>query len=765
VATNPVVKVERYYPGRPTPTLNITYRYLGTRRVSEYPDGSIEGMSASGTSADALGVVTNSTRIVVETYSDGYFAGTNLVARDAQFRVRYAKNLQAAPIQGRLRWPSDGYVKGGRNTIVAWCDMDNDGAFTPGEPIGFAENVEIGWKGADVEICMTDTSPVITRLALGATTDGGSSSSSSDSGVDNAPATDRRVVWGDEDGDHHDVYSGSDTGGQIERVRVVRTLVNGRSILNLGGSDWNKTVLDTILTLGQRPYIFEADIFSRGGFDIDWDDLYNDVVYQMAGYGEDVTNVTYRIVLGNGTIDPNMTNNLFSVATTRHFDGSSNRQRPIEIAPGAEDALVYGARPTFKWSMEGRDTYTAFKLQITKAGTDTVVWDSGLRRAALRDLDGNYFFTPEAYAGCELEPGAAYSWRVSMYNAKFKRDFWSDSDAQFRMASTLDGAMPVCVKYFGPSKALAASTVKVEAYERPDFSGEPAARAIATNKTSVADAESGAANAWLHGLSRGGTYYIRAWLDMNGSGAKGAADAFEARGWTCLREKDLDDPLVPAPVVFAYDTGARQSVEVFIEDVDSNGNRLPDTWEMADNGGELYDGVAKLDATIAGAIPVAKSLTGDMKELKSAPLAGGLEGIVASMLGTRAGAALALGVSPSRVRASAGGGIAVACEVESVEVAEIGFDGEGGIALAVAGKAKELSAAGSSYYGSVETVPATVSAEVYRIDTLDAEDWGDPVAVAEITVGDGTRTTIPLAGAAGGASGFFKVVVKRQAAE
>ena len=133
-------------------------------------------------------------------------------------------------------------------------------------------------------------------------------------------------------------------------------------------------------------------------------------------------------------------------------------------------------------------------------------------------------------------------------------------------------SIDVAVKYTGPSKVLEKHTdlgelkgkVRVQAFTTADFSGEPVAETFAMNE--VANATNAIANATLVGLPAGGTYYVRAYIDMNGNFKK---DDWES--WGC----------VDAPVVLAKTLVASPTVGLFIEDADTDRDWLPDAWEYA----------------------------------------------------------------------------------------------------------------------------------------------------------------------------------------
>ncbi|MBQ1345059.1 MAG: hypothetical protein IIY62_01730, partial [Kiritimatiellae bacterium] len=336
------------------------------------------------------------------------------------------------------------------------------------------------------------------------------------------------------------------------------------------------------------------------------------------------TEVTYRIVLGNGTIDTAETNNLFGIATTRHFDLATLRTRPIALSPGNADAVVRDARPTFKWSMGGFNSYTAFQLQIMSGST--VVWDSGVRRAPSADLNGVYTFTADAYADSNsgqnaqgmLQNNKDYTWRVSMYNAKFKSAYWSSENPTFRMnvptAGYGYGSIPVCVRYYGPpSWRNYTVIVRVEAFDTPDFTGAPVSRGYVLRRQTLSSTNTAhTANCTLIGLPKG-TYYVRAFLDVFSNdfgGTRFMRDAWESWGYACGREKAPAQPYAALPIVIDDVNAGMKPVDVYIEDTDINGNALPDLWEVLQSGSAsvLDQGVHGGYTTLAGTFASGTSL-------------------------------------------------------------------------------------------------------------------------------------------------------------
>ena len=663
------------------------------------------------------------------------------------FRITYKAEppvLSSNKLTLNLGEADTGYVKEGKNTIVAFYDLDGNGKYTAGEPFGCASGVEVGWRQGAADIELTDTSPIITRADL------------------LTGMTDRSVAYGIESGDNTNLLAGVLSEGIYQRLRVVRTLVNGYTASGLGIA--NRVLVDKEFELDQRSFFYEGDVLENGELDLDWSRFNSEVVNAtgVRNQGIDPTEVAYRVVLGNGSVSPSETNNLFSVATVRHFDPSNARQRPTALSPGDTDAIVFGARPTFKWTMDGNKTYTAFKIEIRK-GSSTV-WTSDIMRAPSADLNGVYTYTANAYVGDELENGEAYTWRVSMYNAKFTSNWYSTNNPSFRMNAPVSGnnysTIPVAVRYFGPSAVAAAATYVVEAFTTPDFTGDPVARTVATDGV-TAQGNEHVANAVLTGLAVG-KYYVRAYIDFDESlyGKRRFRDECESWGYACARETSLAMPFTPTTVV-TVDNKVTRTVEVYIEDTDVNGNRLPDAWEIVKNGGSLYNGVNGTYDVLLDNYPISRTLSDNIKS-KAVSTAGGaastgLDGHLAGTFNSPAAAALAMGVDPSKIVSVAGGVVTVESEVEDVEITSVEIV-DGKIVVKVDGTLAPEGAGGYGVINVVAETEKTVTCKVFRKENL-ADEWGEPVAVETITVGAG-EVELPAVGVGGADSGFFKVTVE-----
>ena len=667
-------------------------------------------------------------------------------------RLKYnsvVPGMQSNKLDLFLGEAENGFVKEGKNTIVAFYDLDGNGDYTPGEPYGTAVGVDVGWHQAKAEIELTDTHPVFARIDLTTET------------------TDRKVIFGDAGSDMNIIGGGSISGGRSERIRIVRAYTScyGKEPMFAP----LRIVVDKIINFDQKACLTEADILESGALDLDWDTLEEEVI-NGTEKGGDVEWVGYMIYFGS---DENLeTAPCSSVGIRRKFDPNNARSVAQAVSPGTEDSVVWGTHPTFKWKMPYRmNTYTAFKVQILD-GTK-VVWDSGYRRAPAQDLAGVYTFEADAYIGDALENDKNYTWKVSMYNSKFKTDAWSTENYSFRMNSPTIGAgyanIPVSVKYFGPASVAQKAEFVVEAFTTPDFTGSPAARVVVDNLESViAEGATHQTNAFLVGVPVG-KYYLRAYADLKGvSGTTmRVRDVTESWGYACKRGEKVADIYTPLGFTVTDANGFSAPIDIYIEDVDTNGNCLPDAWELVKNGGKLDNGAGGLDATIANAYAINKVLTANIQER----VVGSVEtdaynNYIMTAFASPAMTALALGYDPASITIRPDGSIAVESEVEEIEITGVGFDAAGNVTLTVEGKLNtaEGNMNGLGFIPLTGESEKTIECQVLYKKTLDQADWDEVSFPAQITVGSEPQTvTLKIVeDLKSSSSGFFKVKVTEQ---
>ena len=673
------------------------WRTLKGISVIQSGNSSQATLALNGATIGTINVVTGEFTLDTSKLNGAEDESGNTIDIDvAQFRFHYIARiptLQANKLELYLGEANKGYVKEGKNTIVAFYDLDGDGKYTYGEPMG-STVADVGWHQGVAEIELTDTSPIITRVDL------------------LQASSDRKAMYGSSDGDEAALVAGELSGGKYERVRVVRTLVNGSGIDTLEME--NRVIFDKVINLDQRSYLYEGDVLENGAFDIDWDYFQSEVMgsEKLVASGIDPTEVTYRIVLGNGSIALNTTNNLYTIATVRHFDSDDYRTVPVPQTPGSQQSAVFGSRPTFRWTMKidneaagtqiDSNSYTAFKLQVRDG--NTVVYDSGVRRAPARDLNGVYTFTPDVYAGDLLDPSKNYSWRVTMYNTKFRSDYWSaNANNTFRMNALTNsmGTVKVCAKYFGPASVLNAGEVRIEAFDTPDFSGDPVARTYVRTKASVSATNAvHDVNATLIGLMPG-KYYVRGYIDMNSYGTTRRKDAWESWGYVCKRDGAAKDIFTPSTIVIDDTMGLGDTFDLYIEDADTNGNCLPDAWEMVQNRGRLDNGTENLNDTLDSGVEINRTLSGNLQNQQNgSPAVGGLAAYVFSVINNAGIAALATDADTSghssyllAVKDAMDGTVTTA-NATNVTFSAIGAD-EATVTLSARGSAKVLQTSGS----------------------------------------------------------------------
>ena len=508
-----------------------------------------------------------------------------------------------------------GSVREGLNTFVAFLDTDKGGTWTPGEPYGVVSGVDVGWSGTAIDIELRDTTAQLARMNLRdglATTDFSSASGLSDRGVVGAYYANMPVE-----------YVGSNMPPvSAARVRIVRSLVNGEFARS--GVDYGEVVFDGFYNLNVHPNLTEADLLAAGMLDLDWGTLGAAWARANTGNVTALTNVAYRLVLDDGTVESYTYNNNYPMLFVNAFErGNLGQQTPA--VPVEPQGIVYAGQPTFKWTHSATNAvgraikeYPAFRLRVwTAASGGTLVYDSGALPAPSRDAAGAYTWTAPIYAGMLTPQGRVFAttnnywWSVSMLDAKFTTPNTTETRQPFRLETSgaLNrisdyGAIKACVRYFGPAKVGTGSLtnlIRVQAFTSPDFTGVPAGEAYVTNVAEIASISNLAVNATIIGL-KPGSYYLRAFIDTDGDGrwsrweSWGYAsyiNAWDASMVRITRGQGLngDDktyaatmfPYTPRAYTVAVDSAVPKA-DIYIEDADTDNDLIPDAWEVTSAG-------------------------------------------------------------------------------------------------------------------------------------------------------------------------------------
>ena len=652
-----------------TGLLDIDFSKLTGERISQ-PSSAVGGVSTNTTATAATGakVDVTGTAVTGKTYElvnlDNAYVLINWTAQNAGLSaagVYYLSDADEATPEKKSR----GHVRSGKNTFFCFSDEDGDGVYTPGEPFGVVRGVDVGWQGAKFTVQLSETHAISPRISLwedasdrAAYIDEPTYGEISSRNVGPASTNGEITVSGEN-------VVRPESMGESVRVRVARYAVDGYYTYSCGAK--NRVVMDKIFTKSSRELLCEADFLGEGEFDLDWATLKTEVRTPLAGAGYQVTNVSYLVVIGNGptgfdrSYATNAADRVTALGTliTRRFDVNWAAPKAIGLKDGA---ILRGARPTFVWSMPNESayakrfgtSYTAFRIELLNKDTDELVWVSDVTRAPQPNAKGEFEWTAPVYAGDQTDLGQVlakagnYQWCVAMYNAKFKPtddlvDAWSNI-AEFSVAVDTEGetddgncgSVDVSVKYAGPELVLEncedvsspEGMVRIQAFTSADFSGDPVAQGFVTDKAALTNFVDEAANGRLIGLPYG-TYYVRAYIDSNGNFKK---DADESWGGA------------KTPVTVTMNQRAPVA-RVYVEDVDTDGDWLPDAWELAKYG--------DLDTKNAYVTPE----TGPIRKL----LPGGVVALASVLPNPQTkfasvnGVALMAGVDPENVAPTAGG--------------------------------------------------------------------------------------------------------------
>ena len=504
--------------------------------------------------------------------------GSGFDLKSSYFKIAW-KSIRppsSMPWQFKLTKTESGHVREGLNTFEVYLDLDNSGTYSLGEPHGFVRGVDVKWNSCSFDVELKDISSALPRVDLGM-------------------------------GDDPLALS------RLTQVNVTRVAIDGIS------SSANGIIVNPKLKgfdIGTRGYIYECDMMGANEFDLDWERFPTDVMKSSMvknGYLQ-VTSVTYRVeVRTKSDVSDLAVSNTFDLV--RRFTGVHHAPTPVNV-----NAVNYGARPVFRWkydsavSQDDWDTFTSFSVQVKQGSA--AIWNSGVRMLPPRLPGGEFEWVAPICVNDLLSEGKMfantnnYTWAVSLHNSKFQTDTWS-AEQSFRMNvygenepnATGYGVANLRVKYFGPASFNTSmkmkGAVRVEAYPTPDFTGDPLGATVVGSSAHLTDSVYGAdaVNATIIGLESG-TYYVCAYIDSNGNRKR---DAFESWGYVCPRG-DTVTKAIFNPLAIKVGDGLAVEETLYIEDVDTDQDCLPDVWE--------YDQAQGVDGFLAKKNPSANTHNG-----------------------------------------------------------------------------------------------------------------------------------------------------------
>ena len=419
-------------------------------------------------------------------------------------------------------------------------DENENSKFDVGEPFFWVHDAPKGWCGNSIDAKFSRTGAALPRVDLL-------------SGL-----SDREVVFKekfrDETGayrsfatSNYSAWASSFAGSREVPVRVIRAMVDHQPQSLTALND--RLVMAKKFDFTRRTVLHEGDFRRDGEFDLDWSNFETEVLNNQGVlvWGLPVTSVVYRVYVGGTT-------NEFIDVERRFEKDEASCAKPTIVSPS--NSCVYGARPTFRWNMNGESdwaakfgsSYTAFRIVVAAAESGVDVWDSGLQFAPVRDADGCFTWKAPLCAGQALTNGTRfangdYVWRVSMYNAKFQTDKFSVSHT-FVMSVNADdqmndhgyGSVSASVTYRGAHAVSASSptnAVCVALCRRPDFTGEVETLVMLPSVAGIASGET----VTCKGVEMFSRLYAVAWIDENGNGTRDAGEP-----WGYRRHADSYNP-------------------------------------------------------------------------------------------------------------------------------------------------------------------------------------------------------------------------------
>jgi len=600
--------------GRPAPTVKAAFSYRG------------ENLSSDDTLVVKAWCATSSTR----------------GEHDAMWTME-AGDLKAGLLQVELGTPDEGELREGENTFVAYVTDGSSTDYAVGMPYGSTKGVRISYlKGAPFSLELTDVNPTAMRVNLSDAIAIQRKLAAQLDAKDDEFWSSLNPSGGSFSQDNWDAYYAmlSSNYEEVVRTSIDRRVADKYPWAALAMSrDYVGTNLDFSATgpvhlwitqalisetrggngeyyrllgsigvfdLGSHPVLTEVDMvpgrwFDIGGY-VDANGVARSTIDESYmtwnnGYSIDtLESATFAITLQYApSASYSAENNILIAQMVNHYDVGEEQPATTE-----KTFTANGSQPTFRWkhtSAIGKP-YPAFQLKVWDSD-GKLVFDSGVQRSPVRGADGCYSWTAPIWAGSLTPQGEVfeadreYRWDVSMLDAKFV-DFNGsfEAGAKLRISNVADlsdyGQIAVGVKYMGPGTVKVAGAkgiIRVEAYATPDFSGSPVGAGYVKNKGTIGAIDRIAMNALVTGLPKGSEYYVLAYLDSNGDGVR---QSWESWGYGCY-VGDPDRRDVYTPRAYGVSTTEADDLKtttcvIYIEDCDTNGNKLPDTLELDSNG-------------------------------------------------------------------------------------------------------------------------------------------------------------------------------------
>lgn len=524
--------------------------------------------------------------------------------------------------------PKSGYLREGKNNFFVFADLNADGYWNDGEPAGIPDqhDVDIGFDivGQPLHVALTEIAPPgsvrldVRRIidALKAESDSGTVDSADGSSLMN-PSTgdplDPAKFTGLKDGmkywlvlTTYENIVGADPSINAEVVafrklyNVQKPYLTEDDIFAASASGLPGTAAENQLAMSYKAYLVPENVYNAGGSVPTWSD-YNIAVVTNIFSRLDRANTKLRSPIGgailhNTEVSFEWTSNVqvptFTLTIQKIGDATGASVTPVTVY---EDT-VRGVAPAATDGGSGSETLYRYRYALPRGIGE-------LRNGGTPELFGNglygYTVSLKPYNGSSAELTGTFRLQLRDSGDPTMVDGKSISyDAQdsFYVRTRVRYNGVLCKdEDFGNGRIL------IEAHTSASFNGAPVAAVSDVLRTDADDAEAAKLNpfvrmsrdivtkrgetevfwstrfdAEIRGLPTKDPVYLVAYLDLNRNGRR---DAWEPWGYATQGTSAVGGYYFDPQAVVPVNNGRDILAEFYIQDVDTDNDKLADSWE------------------------------------------------------------------------------------------------------------------------------------------------------------------------------------------
>lgn len=524
--------------------------------------------------------------------------------------------------------PKSGYLKEGKNNFFVFADLNADGYWNDGEPAGIPDqhDVDIGFDivGRPLHVALTEIAPPgsvrldVRRIvnALKAESDSGTVDSADGSSLLNpstGKALDPTKFSGLKDGmkywlvlTPYENIVGADPSINAEVVafrklyNVQKPYLTEDDIFAASASGLPGTAAENQLAMSYKAYLVPENVYNAGGSVPTWAD-YNIAVVTNIFSRLDRANTKVRTPIGgailhNTEVSFEWTSNVqvptFTLTIQKIGDATGASITPVTVY---EDT-VRGVAPAATDGGSGSETLYRYRYALPRGIGE-------LRNGGTPELFGNglysYTVSLKPYNGSSAELTGTFRLQLrdsgdpTMVDGKA---ISYDAQDSFYVRTRVRYNGVLCKdEDFGNGRIL------IEAHSSASFNGAPVAAVSDVLRTDAADPEAAKLNpfvrmsrdivtkrgetevfwstrfdAEIRGLPTKEPVYLVAYLDLNRNGRR---DAWEPWGYATQGTSAVGGYYFDPRAVVPVNNGRDILVEFYIQDVDTDNDKLADSWE------------------------------------------------------------------------------------------------------------------------------------------------------------------------------------------